>query len=592
MLNILIESAARSLVLALAVGLGMWIARARSSRLQMTAWTLVLAGALLMPFLMRWRTIEVHPPRRVAASVPVLVRTLRVPLMTPPSAPAPRPIDWRAIEVGVYAVITAVILGRLLTGFSLTFLLWRRALRIDEPWAAGCDVRESEDIGAPATFGFSILLPVSWRDWDALQLRAVMAHERAHVAWGDFFVQFVGKMHVALFWFSPMAWWLQNRLIHLAEAASDDAALETVANRLSYAEILLRLARKTGHPSAAVAMARPATVKQRVERILSGAMVPANPNRRRYVQVGGMVVAVAALVAGSSIRAQQEPAAAPEPAKSVAPAEAAQAPETIEVHVESATPRKTADAWAIVSGGKVTIGVFQKGGTDAEQRAFSFRDRMAGDYLWFRHGGKEYVITDPDTVKRAEEMFRRQEEQGDTAYRVAVMARLAEQQALLAKSDEEAGEHVPQLTAELQTALAAEQRELEEKSADLLTPEQLSKLEDQLRQAKEKALSPGMLERVQKQVSEAQAKLSGDLAAKIAELQSKTSELQARLAELQSRVSEKQALLDQKVQWDKQLRDLTSQLNSQGVSTEDDVARQLRQLLDDCLRNGLAHPAR
>jgi len=593
MLNVLLESAARSLVLALAVGLGLWIARARSPRLQMTAWTLVLAGALLMPFLMRWRAIEVHPPHRVAAAVPVLVRTLSAPRMTPPSAPASKPIDWRAIEVGVYAAVTAVLLGRLLSGLSLTLLLWCRARRIQEPWAAGCDVRESEDIGAPATFGSTILLPVNWRDWGALKLRAVIAHERAHVAWRDFFVQLAGKVHVAVFWFNPMAWWLQNRLIHLAEAASDDAAMETVANRASYAEILLGLARKAGYPSTAVAMARPATVKRRVERILSGAILPANPSWKRYVQVGAIVVAVAALVAGSSIQAQQEPVAAPEPTKSVAPAVAAEAPESIEVHEEPPVPRKAGEAWAIVSGRKTTIGGSQIDTTDPERRAHSYRDRIAGDYLWFRRGGKEYLITDPATVKRAEEMFRHQEEQGDTAYRVAIMARLAEQQALLAKSDEEAGEHVPQLTAELQAALAAEQQLREEKSTALLSGEQLSKLEDQLRQAKEKAkeLSPEMLQRVQKQVSEAQAKLSGDLAAKMAELQSKTSELQARLAELQSRVSEKQALLDQKLQWDKQLRDLASQLNSQGVSTEDDVARQLRQLLDECLRNGLAHAA-
>jgi len=92
-------------------------------------------------------------------------------------------------------------------------------------------------------------------------------------------------------------------------------------------------------------------------------------------------------------------------------------------------------------------------------------------------------------------------------------------------------------------------------------------------------------------VSKAQTKMSGDLAGEIAKLESRTSELQGRLAELQSRVNEKQSLLDQKRNWDRQLRDMTSQLEAHHVRTEQEADQQLLQLLQDCLRNGLAHPA-
>ena len=589
-LNVLVESAARSFVLALTVGCGLWIVRARSARLPMTAWTLVLAAALLMPFLMRWRTIEVHPPRRVAATVPVLVRTFSVARVAPSPAPASVPIDWRAVCLRGYAAVAAVLLCRLLMGLWLTFLLWRRARRIHEPWAVALDVRESEDIGAPVTFGSSILLPVSWRDWDAIKLRAVIAHESAHVAWGDFFVQLAGKLHVAIFWFSPMAWWLQNRLIHLAEAASDDAALEAVTDRSSYVAMLLALAGHSEQGSAAIAMARPATVGKRVQRILSNAALPSNPGWKRYTQVAAMVTALLAVAAGSSIRAQHEPAAPPEPVKSVAP-EAPPLPESIEFHSEPTTARKVGEAWAIVSGGMITLGGFQIDATDTRRRAFSFRDRIPGDYLWFRRGGKEYLITDPATVKRAEDVFRHQKEQADTAYRVAIMARLTEQQALLAQTDDEAGAQLPLVTGELQSVLAAEQQLRSEKSSDLVASDQFRQLEDQLFQAKEKNLSSDALHLLEGEVSKAQAKMSGDLAGKIAELESKLSELQSRLAELQSRVSEKQSLLDQKRNWDRQLSDLTSQLEAHHVRTEQEADQQLLQLLQDCLRNGTAHPA-
>ena len=584
-LDTLIESALRSLVLALAVGLGLWIARTRSARLQMTAWTLVLAGALLMPFLMHWHTVEIHPPRRVAVAAPVVIRTVIAPRIAFRPAPAARQIPWRAIGLGVYAGIAAVLLLRLLMGLWLTWILWRRSRRVREPWVAAQDVRESADIVAPATFGSSILLPVTWREWDEPKLGAVIAHERAHVAWGDFYVQLAGRVHVAVFWFSPMAWWLENRLIHLAEAASDDAALETGAGPSSYAEILLGLMRKEEHASAAVAMARPATVRRRVERILSGVRLPANPSWKRYVQVGAMVVAVVALVAGSSIRAQQEPALSSAPTKS-APAVAAQSGE-IEIH-EDALIQKKGDAWAIVSDDKTTIGGshIEK---DAEKRARSFRDRISGGYVWFRRDGKEYLITDPETVKRAEEIFQQQKAQAETAYGVAIMARLAEQQALLAKTDDEAGQQLPLVIAELQAVHASQQRLREQRGAGR---EQLRKIEDELRLAKEKELSPETLHHLEESVSQAQANLSGDLAREIAEMESKTSELQARLAELASRVNEKRALIDQKLNWDKQLRELTSQLEAHPARTEQEADQQLLRLLQDCLRNGLAHPAR
>ena len=168
------------------------------------------------------------------------------------------------------------------------------------------------------------------------------------------------------------------------------------------------------------------------------------------------------------------------------------------------------------------------------------------------------------------------------------MARLAEQQALLAKTDGEAGEQLPLVTAELQAVRATEQRLREERWAGR---EQLRKIEDELRLAKERDLSTETLHRLEEGVSQAQANLSGEVAREIAEIESKTGELQARLAELESRVNERQALIDQKRNWDRQLSDLTSQLEAHHVRTEQEADQQLLQLLQDCLRNGVAHPA-
>ena len=58
------------------------------------------------------------------------------------------------------------------------------------------------------------------------------------------------------------------RLAELAEIISDDAALELLEDRPSYAFILLDVAGNVGRAPAAIAMARACTVGRRVERIL------------------------------------------------------------------------------------------------------------------------------------------------------------------------------------------------------------------------------------------------------------------------------------------------------------------------------------
>ena len=51
------------------------------------------------------------------------------------------------------------------------------------------ELREVADLGSPATAGWRrpvILVPPDWRDWDASERRAVLAHELAHIIRGDY----------------------------------------------------------------------------------------------------------------------------------------------------------------------------------------------------------------------------------------------------------------------------------------------------------------------------------------------------------------------------------------------------------------------
>src|SRR5271154_2556024 len=61
MMTILLESAARTLVLAAAAWAALRILRVRHVVAQKIAWTLVLAAAVAMPFLMRWHWTTLRP---------------------------------------------------------------------------------------------------------------------------------------------------------------------------------------------------------------------------------------------------------------------------------------------------------------------------------------------------------------------------------------------------------------------------------------------------------------------------------------------------------------------------------------------------
>jgi beta-lactamase regulating signal transducer with metallopeptidase domain len=203
-------------------------------------------------------------------------------------------VDWRAVAMAVYALVAGVLLVRLLIGLALTWRLARASRPVRAPWAAGIDVRVSDVVGVPVTFGSTILLPPEYVAWNRAKRRAVLTHERAHVAHGDFYVLLLAALNRAVFWFNPLAWWQLVRLAELAEIISDDAALEALEDRPGYAGILLDVAQRRQRAPVALAMARAATVRRRVERILAAREAPARADwRQRLLVAGGLLPLVA-----------------------------------------------------------------------------------------------------------------------------------------------------------------------------------------------------------------------------------------------------------------------------------------------------------
>jgi bla regulator protein blaR1 len=312
MLAVLAESALRSLLLGSAVWVGLTLLRVRNPHVHMTCWVMVLMASLSMPLLMHWTTVTIirealpvpAPETLWPAGSPSL-EPLPPPLASDSGVPAASPVEndhrvnWFAVATIIYACVAGLLLLRLALGIHLTWRLVRAANPMHEPWTGNWRVRVSRVIGGPVTFGSTILLPPQYIEWDLCKRQAVLAHEGAHVANGDFYVLLLASLNRAVFWFSPFAWWQLARLAELAEFISDASALEVVEDRLSYAEILLDLVQRVRRAPVGLEMARACTVRSRIERILAATTAPARLGWRKRIGTAAAILPVVIISAGS-----------------------------------------------------------------------------------------------------------------------------------------------------------------------------------------------------------------------------------------------------------------------------------------------------
>jgi hypothetical protein len=315
MLPVILEAAIRSMVLAVAIWLGLKTLRVRNPHILMAAWQMVLVVSLLMPFLVGWAKLPLPsaalPIRQLLPADPVIFFSPPSGRVLPDVRSSPM-VDWRTTCASIYWSVAAFLLLRLLIGTVLTWKLCRSALSVREDWTAGRDVRASAFVNVPVTFGSMIVLPVSYTNWDVTERRAVMAHEYAHVSQGDFYFLLLSSMNRAVFWFSPLAWWLHSRIAYLAEARSDAAAIQDIEDRVRYAEILVEFGGKTSRATLSLAMAGPRTVQHRVERILAETILPKKLNWKAWSVIVACIVPLAALAAVTAGAVAGVPSQSPE----------------------------------------------------------------------------------------------------------------------------------------------------------------------------------------------------------------------------------------------------------------------------------------
>ena len=161
---------------------------------------------------------------------------------------------------------------------------------------------ESLHLDAPAVVGWFrpvVLLPISaLTGLTELQLRAVIAHELAHIRRFDAFFNLFQVAAETLLFYHPSVWWLSKRVRAERENCCDDVALSVCDNPAEYARALASMEEWRVAPLFAMAANR-GPLASRVTRLLG--LSEKGSNLRNAGVAFGVLCLAAALFAGNAL---------------------------------------------------------------------------------------------------------------------------------------------------------------------------------------------------------------------------------------------------------------------------------------------------
>ena len=296
------------------------------------------------------------------------------------------------------------------------------------------------DLASPVTAGCwrpLVLVPASLTTGMAPQLlEALLAHELAHVRRHDYLVNLVQSAIEILLFYHPAVWWLSHRIRVERELIADDLAASALGEprRLALALSELDLFQLSSQQLALGAHGG-GKLMSRIKRLVRPQTEPLSSSTGWKLALPALCLALTAAIhahAGTTPDTSV-PSAQPKPG----------------FHHITLRPGRE-DGYALVGDGEKGAAMT---GSSADWDAIKqLRRNVKGEFLWFRDGGKSWIVQDPDTLAKAR-----------TAW--APVNRLGEQMNVYGKEMERHGKVMDALGKEMEQAAAGmqpDQRRLRE----------------------------------------------------------------------------------------------------------------------------------
>lgn len=237
---------------------------AQNSNIRYTM-SLIALTTILICGLLTWAFLEYESP--IATEAPFLISStdetvsMNIPIEAKTSEPVISSDDsarfnWRPLAIGAWLIGVSIMLLRAVYITACGAGMRRQCKPLeDEQILALIDqlrrcigisrrirVVVSEHISVPGVVGCiwpTLLLPASMISGISTDdLRAILAHELAHIRRYDYLVNFYQMVIEAVFFFNPAVWWISQQLRFEREACCDQTGISATGQRIRYAEVL------------------------------------------------------------------------------------------------------------------------------------------------------------------------------------------------------------------------------------------------------------------------------------------------------------------------------------------------------------------
>jgi hypothetical protein len=234
-----------------------------------------------------------------------------------------------------------------------------------------------------------VLVPASLATGMAPQLlEALLAHELAHVRRHDYLVNLVQSTIEILLFYHPAVWWLSHRIRVERELIADDLAASALGEprRLALALSELDLFQLSTPQLAPGAIGMRGKLMSRIKRLVRPQSEPLGSSFSWKLALPALGLALTAALHAHAGTTAAAPEAQPKPGFH---------------HITLRTGRE--DGYALVGDGEK--GAAMTGSSADWDSIKQLRRSIKGEFLWFRDGGKSWIVQDPGTLAKAREAW-------------------------------------------------------------------------------------------------------------------------------------------------------------------------------------------